>query len=206
MQRSSAYCSMLEIFASIEVSRLTAVQKYTLEYGSQLKEWNYFRRKTQKVSGITSIGDRHQLKIGIDFNSTGIWLTFDLAPTHASEVNLDQWKKNLIKKLLADTCPFWDHWNPSFEFLVTFPLGFKARVGSALFTFLWRLMWCTFSKIHIWCYTAQPLGSQQCSLSLPHMHQQRWDLAQIRTGNHPERRQTRYHCASVSAWTKYFWG
>ena len=31
--------------------------------------------------------------------------------------------------------------------------------------------------------------------SLPHMHVQRWDSAQIRTGNHPDRRRTRYHCA-----------
>ena len=37
-------------------------------------------------------------------------------------------------KFLADTCPFfWGHWYPCFGFLVTSPLGFKARVGSALF-------------------------------------------------------------------------
>ena len=34
---------------------------------------------------------------------------------------------------LADTCPFWGDWYPCFGFLVTSPLGFKARVGSALF-------------------------------------------------------------------------
>ena len=28
---------------------------------------------------------------------------------------------------------FWGHWYPCFGFLVTSPLGFKARVGSALF-------------------------------------------------------------------------
>ena len=28
---------------------------------------------------------------------------------------------------------FWGHWYPCFGFLVMFPLGFKARVGSALF-------------------------------------------------------------------------
>ena len=38
-------------------------------------------------------------------------------------------------EFLADTCPFWDHWYPCFEFLVMLPLGFKARVGSALFTY-----------------------------------------------------------------------
>ena len=32
---------------------------------------------------------------------------------------------------------FWGHWYPSFGFLLTSPLGFKARVGSALFE-LWR--------------------------------------------------------------------
>ena len=30
---------------------------------------------------------------------------------------------------------FGSHWYPSFGFLVTSPLGFKARVGSALFAF-----------------------------------------------------------------------
>ena len=36
---------------------------------------------------------------------------------------------------------FWGHWYPCFGFLVTSPLGFKARVGSALFAiFLWRRM------------------------------------------------------------------
>ena len=29
---------------------------------------------------------------------------------------------------------FWSHWYPCFGFLVTCPLGFRARVGSALFT------------------------------------------------------------------------
>ena len=40
---------------------------------------------------------------------------------------------------------------------------------------------------------------QVCSWSLPHMHVQRWDLAWIRMGNHPHRRQTRNHCASELA-------
>ena len=35
---------------------------------------------------------------------------------------------------------FWGHWYPCFGFLVTSPLGFKARVGSALFAILWRQM------------------------------------------------------------------
>ena len=38
-----------------------------------------------------------------------------------------------------------------------------------------------------------------CSRSLPHMHVQRWDLAQIRTCNCTNRRRMRYHCASDPA-------
>ena len=34
---------------------------------------------------------------------------------------------------------FWGHWYPCFGFLVTSHVGFKARVGSALFA-LWRQM------------------------------------------------------------------
>ena len=33
------------------------------------------------------------------------------------------------------TCPILGHWYPCFGFLVTSPLGFKAKVGSALFAF-----------------------------------------------------------------------
>ena len=39
-----------------------------------------------------------------------------------------------VFKFLAATCVlFWGHWYPCFEFLVTSPLSFKARVGSVLF-------------------------------------------------------------------------
>ena len=41
---------------------------------------------------------------------------------------------------LSDTFTFWGHWYPCFGILVTSPLGFKARVGSALFS------------LHIWMY------------------------------------------------------
>ena len=34
---------------------------------------------------------------------------------------------------------FWGHWYPCFGFLVTSPLGFKARVGSALFALRRRM-------------------------------------------------------------------
>ena len=37
------------------------------------------------------------------------------------------------------------------------------------------------------------------SRSLPHMHVQRWDLAQIRTCNRTNRRRMRYYCASDPA-------
>ena len=43
-----------------------------------------------------------------------------------------------LKKFLAETCPFWFHWYLCFGFLVTSPLDFKARVGSALF----RVFFC----------------------------------------------------------------
>ena len=51
-------------------------------------------------------------------------------------------------------------------------------------------------EIHLWYYTCQPLDVQHRIWSLLRMHQQRWDLARIRTGNHPDRRRTRYHYAS----------
>ena len=49
-----------------------------------------------------------------------------------------------------------------FGFLVTSPLGFKARVGSALFAF------CVGEcEIHLWCYTCRPLGSRCASGHFP---------------------------------------
>ena len=89
----------------------------------------------------------------------------------------------------------WGHWYPCFGFLVTSLLGFKARVGSALFALSGGVCYM-FSEILLWCYMCQPLGSWQHSQSLPNMHQQRWDLAPIRTDDHPYRRRSCYHCAS----------
>ena len=43
-----------------------------------------------------------------------------------------------LKSFWANTCPYLGPLVPFFGFLVASPLGFKARVGSALFTFLWR--------------------------------------------------------------------
>ena len=37
------------------------------------------------------------------------------------------------KSFWGHMCLIWGHWYPCFGFLVTTPLGFKARVGSALF-------------------------------------------------------------------------
>ena len=94
---------------------------------------------------------------------------------------------------------FWGHWYPCFGFLVTSPLGFKARVGSALYAI--------FAEANVTCIPQDSplvlhlLTSWQLarSRSLPHMHVQRWDLAQIRTCNRTNRRRTRYHCASDPA-------
>ena len=72
---------------------------------------------------------------------------------------------------------FGGHWYPCFGFLVTSPLGFKARVGSALFAI--------FAEANV-TYIPQdsplvlhlPTSWQPVhSWSLPHMHVQRWDLA-----------------------------
>ena len=94
---------------------------------------------------------------------------------------------------------FWGHWYPCFGFLVMSPLGFKARVGSALFA--------NFAEANV-MYIPQdsPLVLHlptswwpARSRSLPHMHVQRWDLARFRTCDRTNRRRTRYHCASNPA-------
>ena len=51
---------------------------------------------------------------------------------------------------------FWGHWYPCYGFLVTSPLGFKARVGSALFTFFCGGEYNLHSPRSTTC---QPLGS-----------------------------------------------
>ena len=105
-----------------------------------------------------------------------------------------------FKKFLADThVLFWGHWYPCFGFLVMSPLGFKARVGSALFAIFAEanVMYIPQDSplvLHLptsW----QPVHSR----SLPHMHVQRWDLARFRMCNRTNRRRTRYHCASDPA-------
>ena len=53
----------------------------------------------------------------------------------------------------------WDHGYPSFGLLVMPPLGFKARVGSLSCTWQRRTFY-TFTEIHLWCDTCQPLCGQ----------------------------------------------
>ena len=100
-------------------------------------------------------------------------------PCHLT--GFDRWRYSLVKS--GGDVRWWRQ-------VVTSLLGFKARVGSALFT-LSRGIHYTFPEVHLWCY-----------MLLPHMHQQRWDLARIWTNDHPYRRRTRYHCASDPALPK----
>ena len=82
---------------------------------------------------------------------------------------------------------------------MTSPLGFKARVGSALFAIFAEanVMYIPQdSPLVLHLPTSWRLAR---SWSLPHMHVQGWDLAQIRTCNRTNRRRTRYHCASDAA-------
>ena len=56
------------------------------------------------------------------------------------------------------------HWYPCFGFLVTFLLGFKARVGSALFTFC--LGKCNVHSLHMltsWLPVSHPVTSPHAS-------------------------------------------
>ena len=110
-----------------------------------------------------------------------------------------------FKKFLADTCPFLWPLVPLVWISSDVSSGFQSQSGFCLICFfaeanVMYIPWDPPLVLHM----CQPLGSQQHSQSLPHMHVQRWDLAQIQTGNHPHRRRTRYHCASdQAAWWKY---
>ena len=96
---------------------------------------------------------------------------------------------------------FWGHWYPCFGFLVTSPLGSKPE---------WVLPYSLLVEANVMYIPQDPplvlhmLTSWQLahSQSLPQMHVQRWDLARIRTSNCPDRRRTRYHCASDPALTR----
>ena len=74
----------------------------------------------------------------------------------------------LKKKICWTHVHFWGHWYPCFELLVMSPLGFKARVGSLIWT-LRRHTWYTFPEIHLWCDTSASIYGQHSSQSLsPH--------------------------------------
>ena len=61
----------------------------------------------------------------------------------------------------------WGNWYPYFGLLVTSPLGFKARVGSALFELIRVYVLCyTFPEIHLWCDLLA--ASMAAKPSLPH--------------------------------------
>ena len=94
---------------------------------------------------------------------------------------------------------FGGHWYPCFGFLVTSPLGFKARVGCLIRIAEVNVMYVPQDPplvLHL-LTSWQPARSR----SLPYMHVQKWDLAQIRTCNRTNRRRTRYHCASDPAYS-----
>ena len=75
--------------------------------------------------------------------------------------------------------------------------GFQSQSGFCLIQFFVEANVMYIPKIHLLCYMCRSLGGQQRMWSLPHIHQQRWDLAVIRTGN--QRRRMRYYCASDPA-------
>ena len=91
---------------------------------------------------------------------------------------------------------FWGHWYPCFGFLVTSPLVFKARVGSALFAISAEANVMYIPQDSPLVLHLPTSWRPARSRSLPHMHVQRWDLAQFQMSNRTNRRRTRYRCAS----------
>ena len=110
--------------------------------------------------------------------------------------NVIGWGKFSLK-FLVDTCPFW------------------GATGSPVLDFWWCLLWVSkpewfclihfFVEVNVMYIPLDPPPVLHMPTSwwpafaashFPHMHQQRWDLAQTQTGNHSDRRWTRYHCAS----------
>ena len=86
---------------------------------------------------------------------------------------------------MADTCPFWGHWYPCFGFLVTSPLGLKARVSCLiriaeanvmyiprdpplvlhLLTSCW-LLWRTAGPVPTYCCTSEVAGIRTRALRI----------------------------------------
>ena len=79
-------------------------------------------------------------------------------PITVGSANARSFKKNFGE----DVSPFCGTTKTFFGFLVTLPLGFKARVCSLIHA-LWRHMCYTFPEIHLWCNTCQPVDSQHSS-------------------------------------------
>ena len=65
-------------------------------------------------------------------------------------------QQTFLKKNLEDIILLWGHWYPFFGFLVTFTLGFKARMGPSLACSM-TSMWCIL-QIHLWCEISWPLS------------------------------------------------
>ena len=95
-------------------------------------------------------------------------------------------------------------------------MSFFGATGTTVLDFWWRLLWVSKPEwvlpYSLFCggecnvhsprstYGATHASWQPVrSLSLPHMHVQRWDLARIGTGNNLDRRRMPYHCSSDPA-------
>ena len=74
--------------------------------------------------------------------------------------------ETFLKNNLEDISPFCGATDTLiFDFWWCPPLGFKTRVGSLIYA--WHKCMCyTFSKIHLWCNTSSPLGSQHGSQAI----------------------------------------
>ena len=68
---------------------------------------------------------------------------------------------------------FWGHWYPCFGFLVMSPLGFKARVGSALFAIFVEANVMYIPQDSPLVLHLPTSWQPACSWSLSHMHVQR---------------------------------
>ena len=116
---------------------------------SVLKAMTVNNRVYAKVKVIRILG-HYQLKIAMPFKGNS-------SDTH--QLAHDKWLPVVsfifFKKIGEYRSFLWGHWYPCFGFLVTFPLGFKARVGSLTCT--WQRCRCyILPEIHLWCDTCWP--------------------------------------------------
>ena len=93
---------------------------------------------------------------------------------------------------------FGGHMHMSY-FLATGTPVFQSQSGFCLICFFSRCK----CNVHSLRSGATPANFLTTGIAAGHFPTclSRWDLAWIRTGNHPDRQQTRYHCASDPAWT-----